>query len=154
MGTQIQVVIDGRFVRQGLQNLSAAIPEVGRLQIYRTAQRIYSAMKVKGAKPTYPIQWDSEKQRRAFFASDGFGGGIPHKRIDQYVNAWTIERIGDMGYRIKNESPGAEWIAGDSQSRIHRGRWPVFRYVIGIEVQKLPEEITREIVNVSRLYGW
>lgn len=28
----------------------------------------------------YPIEWTSERQRRAYFATNGFGKGIPYKR--------------------------------------------------------------------------
>lgn len=36
-----------------------------------------------------PIQWKSEKQRRAFFATDGFGGGIPTRRTGK-VLSWVL----------------------------------------------------------------
>jgi len=38
----------------------------------------------------YPIEWTSEKQRRAFFATDGFGGGIPTKRSNQLETSWVV----------------------------------------------------------------
>ena len=37
----------------------------------------------------YPIRWTSERQRRAFFASDGFGRGIPTKRTG-LVARWDV----------------------------------------------------------------
>src|SRR6266404_203260 len=38
----------------------------------------------------YPIEWTSERQRKAFFASDGFGNGIPYKRTDQLTDSWVV----------------------------------------------------------------
>ncbi len=38
----------------------------------------------------YPIEWTSEKQRRAFFATDGFGEGIPTKRSNQLETSWVV----------------------------------------------------------------
>ena len=34
------------------------------------------------------VNWDSEKQKRAFFATDGFGGGIPHERQGAFPNSF------------------------------------------------------------------
>jgi hypothetical protein len=41
----------------------------------------------------YPIQWASAKQRRAFFATDGFGRGIPTKRTGKVNSGWTIRWV-------------------------------------------------------------
>jgi hypothetical protein len=47
--------------------------------------------------PKYPIRWPSERQRRAFFATDGFGRGIPTKRSHALSQAWqaivNVEQI-------------------------------------------------------------
>lgn len=40
-------------------------------------------------KVKYPIRWTSERQRRAFFATKGFGRGIPTKRTGA-VAEWTV----------------------------------------------------------------
>ncbi len=39
----------------------------------------------------YPIRWRSVKQRRAFFASNGFGKGIPYQRTGTAAASWEIE---------------------------------------------------------------
>src|SRR5689334_11984740 len=39
---------------------------------------------------SYPIDWTTEKQRKAFFATDGFGDGIPTKRSDALRTSWVI----------------------------------------------------------------
>ncbi len=46
-------------------------------------------------KPKRPIQWTSEKQRKAFFATNGFGRGIPTRRTGGSTKAWRgkLERI-------------------------------------------------------------
>lgn len=157
--TQLSLKVDNaQIVRQGLQNLDAEIPQVGRLPIYRTAQAIQQAMKKRGAKPTHPINWVSARQRKAFFASDGFRGGIPHKRSDHYINSWKVERIGDMGYRVINQSEDASFVGGNAygqgQSPIHRGRWPLFRDTADKETIKLPDAIRKEISVVARRNGF
>lgn len=153
--TQLTIGVspNAQLVRKGLQNLSDEIPKIGRLQFYQTAMAIRRGMQVQGQTPTHPINWVSIKQRQAFFASEGFGGGIPHVRSDQYVNAWQVENIGD-GYRLVNKSEGAKFIGGDAygtnQSPIHAGRWPLFRDVSDEEIKKLPENVLREIRVVAR----
>lgn len=46
----------------------------------RLANQALAALKREPGPPVYPIRWTSEKQRRAFFASRGFGRGIPARR--------------------------------------------------------------------------
>lgn len=41
-------------------------------------------------KPKYPIQWTSERQRRAFFATKGFGRGIPTRRTHRLSQSWDV----------------------------------------------------------------
>ena len=41
-------------------------------------------------KPKYPIAWQSERQRRAFFATNGFGRGIPTRRTGGATKAWRM----------------------------------------------------------------
>lgn len=38
----------------------------------------------------YPIRWASERQRRAFFASNGFGRGIPTQRTNVLKDGWKL----------------------------------------------------------------
>jgi hypothetical protein len=155
--TQLSVQVDGTLVRNGLQNLASDIPKVSRLTIYRTSQRIQQRMKKVGARPSYPINWASDKQRRAFFASNGFGGGIPYRRSNRYPSGWKVVQKGDTGYTVINEESAAQWVAGNAygqrQSSIHAGRWPVFRDEADAEIKDLPAEIEREIVMVARRNG-
>jgi hypothetical protein len=58
-----------------------------------------------------PFVWSSDKQRRAYFATNGFGGGIPYMRTMQlYENAkFNInERLFWIEYT--NTSPYAKWV--------------------------------------------
>lgn len=60
-------------------------------------------------------RWTTEKQRRAFFATDGFGGGIPTERTGAIPAAWDMEMIIDPGaFRILivNRNPKAKWLYG------------------------------------------
>ena len=49
----------------------------------------------------YPLEWTSERQRRAYFATNGFGAGIPYRRTGGLTRAWRGAVIprGD-GFRV------------------------------------------------------
>lgn len=64
----------------------------------------------------YPLRWKSERQRRAFFATNGFGGGIPHIRTGALEAAWfsTLEFYADGGaLTIANPAEAARYVQGD-----------------------------------------
>ena len=88
----------------------------------------------------YPIEWTSERQRLAFFASDGFGHGIPYQRSGQLIHDWHV--IGDYrggltSIRVFNDNPAARYIYGDEagkhQQQFHKNTgWPTFVDVLQI----------------------
>lgn len=151
MITAIFVKPGAQIVRSGLQDLQNEVPKIGRRQIYEVTRRALQRLK-NVPPPSYPLNWDSEKQRKAFFASGGFGKGIPHQRGD-IEKKFTISST-PKGYSIKSSYPGMKFIVGDeagrSQSGIHAGRWPVFRQVVEEEFAKLPDEVKKEMVIMKR----
>lgn len=115
-------------------------------------------MKEPGSKSKRPIQWDSTKQRKAYFASDGFGGGIPTKRDGGYTKGWQVIRTVD-GYDVGNPLAHAKFIGGTArstraQSRIHRGRWNLFKDAITRFIGKLPKAVRTNIAVVARQVGF
>jgi hypothetical protein len=147
-GIQLTVNENSELVRSGLQDLDADIPKVGRLGIYRTAQRIVAKMRMPGDPSTSPVNWDSEKQRKAYFASDGFGRGIPTHRSGNYQKGFQIVSLPD-GYQVINDEQGAAYIGGDvtghGQSMIHVGRWPVLANAVSVEIRELPTDVVAEL---------
>ncbi len=65
-----------------------------------------------------PYQWDSEKQRRAYFASNGFGGGIPYRRTQNLARGWKAEGKG-VDQVVTNDVPYAKYVKDFAQSRGH-----------------------------------
>jgi hypothetical protein len=160
MATTLSVQIrNAELVRKGLENFSREIPRIGAQQIYDALLRAQKRLKEPGAKPTYPIHWDSEKQRRAFFATKGFGRGIPTKRTGKYVRSWHIRRNprparATEGYSLINDAGHARYVGGSAyaagQSRIHAGRWVRVRDVLEQETRDLPKRIQEHIGMVAR----
>lgn len=63
----------------------------------------------------YPIEWASDKQRKAYFATDGFGAGIPYQRTGGLANSWTLqfENTPNGGtYIFNNPSRAARFVGG------------------------------------------
>lgn len=53
----------------------------------------------------YPIEWTSERQRRAFFATGGFGKGIPYRRTGRYAKGFKLRVIRtDNGVSIRTQN--------------------------------------------------
>lgn len=113
--------------------------------LYETAVRVKERMAVAGKPISYPVQWDSEKQRRAFFATDGFGGGIPYQRKGRYEASFQVQRY-ELGTRVFSDHPSGA-VAGMPhgwQSRIHRNRYPHLVTVLFEELTKIPQEISNK----------
>lgn len=74
------------------------------------------AMANKPAAVRYPIVWQTERQRRAFFASNGFGSGIPYRRTDDYIRNWRVDLRRTSENRadwiISNADPKARYVGG------------------------------------------
>ena len=123
-----------------------------RAVLLETAQQIRGRMAEEGKPITYPVQWDSEKQRRAFFATNGFGGGIPHVRTGAYQRGWTAEPR-SFGAVLFNHTRGAGAIGGTPsgwQSRIHRNRWNYLLQILSEELTKIPDAIRNKFSVRSR----
>lgn len=147
------------LVRQGLENLKKEIPAIGAQRIYTVMLRAQAILKRAGKRIAYPVHWDSEKQRRAFFATKGFGKGIPYQRTGQYNAGWRIRRNprparATEGYSLINEVPHAKHVGGNAygemQSRIHRGRWARVRDVVEQSTRGLREDVERHVGMVAR----
>jgi hypothetical protein len=85
----------------------------------------------------YPIEWTSERQRRAYFASNGFGAGIPYQRTGQLQESWQWrESIADEVYDMSIET---EWLNA--------------RFVVGTLSQDM-DEAQRPMQRFHRITGW
>lgn len=79
-----------------------------------------------------PYQWQSDRQRRAYFASNGFGGGIPYQRTNALQKGWESEaRMDGYQTRIYNRVPYADFVQGVIQQRGHwADKWRKWRDII------------------------
>lgn len=91
-------------------------------------RRLLPRLRETPGPPRYPLAWQTERQRRAYFATDGFGAGIPYRRTGSLAGAWAVEaRIGDQEgvIEVTNTSEIAQYVYGPSQQRFHaQTGWP------------------------------
>ncbi len=119
--------------------------------LFDTASNVKTRMAEPGAPITYPVQWDSAKQRNAYFASNGFGKGIPYKRTGAHGRSFSVERK-PLGSTIHAPHPAGA-VSGTPagwQSRIHRNRWIHIVKVLFEELAKIPDAISNKFTVRSR----
>ena len=154
MPIQLQVKVQGaELVRQGLEDFDREIPAIGRKRIYNTMLKIRRRLAAPVRRPSYPIDWDSDKQRRYVMALLRRQGNIPYKPTGRYEKNWQITKT-ENGYSIENDAPPARYLSGNfrgqGQSHIHEGRRLIMAEAVEQEIQGLPEEIDDAITYYGR----
>ena len=105
-----------------LDNIDKEIGAIGDAVLQEIKPELLDELRDKPPKRSYPgdypitkDQWASDRQRKAFFASDGFGGGIPTVRTDSIINSWDVfgESQGS-NYSIitQNTNPASRFVFG------------------------------------------
>lgn len=105
-----------------------------RKRIDTLAKKTLQELRRTPGKVKRPIEWTSRKQQRAYFASRGFGKGIPTVRTGALQNGWKVLDESDFTqglFTVYNDSTvrdyftGAivyyeEFVTGVNQQRFHR----------------------------------
>ena len=155
---QVQVI--DKQVSLGLEKLGNALPGVVNVDIEQALTNAQYELQQPGSPPTYPINWDSEKQRRAYFATKGFGAGIPYQRTGAGTQGWTVVKTGyklERAYTLSNKKAYTQYVWGDAegkQSKIHRGRWPVAALVIKRHVMQMLVNVAQSVHDAIRNAGF
>src|SRR3972149_8428153 len=90
----ISVRVQNGKVYQSLSKLGDALPGLINDDLEAVLDEARDEMAQPGSPIAYPVRWDSEKQRRAYFATDGFGAGIPYSRTGGYGAGYVDEKTG------------------------------------------------------------
>lgn len=88
----------------------------------RLRSRLQSRLRTEPGRPRYPIRWKSERQRRAFFATNGFGRDIPTQRTHQLANGWevSVQSLANGGaIEARNDTVYLRWVEGKDQQPFH-----------------------------------
>jgi hypothetical protein len=131
-----------------LDSFVSYLPSAALTSLGDSVEAIKTVMQEPGEEVSYPINWDSERQRKAYFSTDGFGHGIPYVRTGEHEAAWEAKQITD-GYELSNPDPAAAisgYYSGEQwQSSIHRGRWKHIATAVATEMAKLPVSLLEKI---------
>lgn len=95
----------------------------------------------------YPIRWKSERQRRAYFATNGFGKGIPYRRTGALRDAWRVDARGvsdGLTIFVGNTSPYARYVIGIQQQPFHADTgWPV----VDDELLRIEADLQDDVID-------
>lgn len=159
--TSIAVHVENGQVTQSLTKIGASIPHVVNADIQLVLEAAQQELAQPGNPITYPVQWDSERQRRAYFATNGFGGGIPSKRTGDYNAGWSVKQTGTgtaREFTLSNKVPYAKYVGGTAygkgQSRIHRGRWMIVQDVVRRHVEAGLTKIRADVHDAIQAGGF
>ncbi len=110
-----------------LEDIDQQIFQIGEAVIQEIKPELLDELQDKPPKrdypEDYPIEWTSEKQKKAFFASDGFGAGIPTERTDSMINSWEIfgEVVkGSFNIVVRNTKDWSKFIVGSLAKTVSR----------------------------------
>lgn len=84
----------------------------------------------------YPLEWTSEKQRKAYWASNGFGKGIPYRRSGRLSKSWQLFLLptaNGVTINVRNSARYSHYVVGRLRQR---GRNPQQRFHIQTGWQK------------------
>lgn len=121
-------------------------------QAGRYKSRVLQRLKVEPGSVKYPIQWTSEKQRRAFFATDGFGRGIGAPRTHALSNGWRVDIDFGMDFEIStyNAQDYAQFVVGDNQQGFHQNTgWMQARPIMDEENERFIDVVRVTVFTVG-----
>lgn len=98
-----------------LDNFNEVVFKVGNETVAERKPIILSRLSAQPGPVKLSIQWTSEKQRRAFFATNGFGSGIPYQRSGRLAASWQVISFEDRGafkMFIANAAPMSKFVYG------------------------------------------
>lgn len=113
------------------------------------------------AKPVrLPIAWTSERQRRAYFATRGFGKGIPYRRTGKLLRSWQFVDL-QNGIEVRNNAPYAAFVygrlgvrAGAWKQQFHTNTgWITAADVIAPAIQKYDARVRELFANAGGIDG-
>lgn len=111
---QQRLILNNKPLEMLLQFLSDA-PKIINKELQATLDDVkepaLEALREQPGAVKYPIEWTSEKQRKAFFASDGFGAGIPTTRTGDLAAAWEFNLEANT-FVIRNRNSAAPYVYG------------------------------------------
>ena len=120
--TQGKHIIDNlSVINENMHPILGRVVDPPLKKYMRSYMQTTSGMKKFPGAVARPIEWETERQRRAFFATDGFGGGIPSKRSGELFRHFDVtSNRRALQTAIVNTYEFAKYIIGDRQQKFHK----------------------------------
>lgn len=117
MAITFKIDTDFKALERVTRDLDALPDDLQRAvaETVRTAQPIRDEIATYPGAVKYPIQWTSERQRKAFFATNGFGAGIPYQRTGGLGQAWKLLSVNTGNGAmlvLENRANAAKYVYG------------------------------------------
>lgn len=110
---------------------------------------LLSELRYMPPKVHHPFVWTTERQRRAYFATDGFGAGIPYKRSGRMVAGWKVDVLmgdGSVVMSASNKARALKYVTGKRQQPGHvASGWPKHKETINFWAQAAKEEVGKAL---------
>lgn len=94
-----------------------------RRNVGRLKGRILQRLQARPGSPRYPLDWQSDKQRRYVMAKLRRENNLPYKRTDKLINSYDVELVEDTSggaiLQVTNSDPKARFVVGDDAQRMH-----------------------------------
>ncbi len=133
-----------------LKKLDGRMPRTIQTIAKGVGQEVKNELQVEPRGPSYPIRWDSEKQKRWFFAQVTAGNiEVPYRRTHNLQRAWNVKARGRTNAVVGNPKPQAPYVQSQKrQSSIHRDRWVTDEQAVDeVERSGAIERIARRVVS-------
>jgi hypothetical protein len=116
-------------IHQAVDFIPQAIDAYARRELRPFAsQWVDRTLRREPGPPRYPLQWESERQRRFVMAKLRRENNLPYQRTHAYVAGWHV--IGDYtggltSITVEHLWAAAQYVGGRRQQRFHRHTgWP------------------------------
>lgn len=90
-------------------------------QASKAKTRILGRLREEPGDPQHPIRWKTERQRRAYFATDGFGRGIGAPRTHALSEGWKVDIDGSNFFSmdVYNTQDYTRFVQGEDKQPFH-----------------------------------
>lgn len=129
-----------------------------RRNVRRIASRIVQPLRKRPPKWKGKRRWQSDRQRRAYFATNGFGAGIPYQPTGRLTKGWDVEYVGRDAYNgefaIVNPVKYAPFVQGDWAQKMHLDSgWPQLAPLVAKAREDINEVAIQTWFTVSDPYA-
>jgi hypothetical protein len=153
----LQVKTNIKLVQRNLENLRLELPKIAKSRLQEAGREIIRRMSIAGKRITYPVDWESTKQRvKVIILILRRQGRLPYTRTGHHQRGWKMEATAN-GVKVYNAFKGSKYLYGTMrskrQSSIHVGRWPILRTVYDSVIKSLPKKVKESLRKVPKLNG-